>query len=50
MVPALGVTDVMLGTGMNVNWSADDVEDVPPTVVTVTSTAPMLSAGVTAVI
>ena len=35
---------------MNVNWSAEDDADVPPTVVTVTSTAPRLSAGETAVI
>jgi hypothetical protein len=33
-----------------VNWSADDVEDVPIRVVTVMSTVPAVSAGLTAVI
>ena len=36
----------MLGA-LNVNWSADDVSDVPPGVATVTSTVP-LPAGLVA--
>jgi hypothetical protein len=47
--PAVGITELTLGIGTNVNWSADEVADVPPTVITVTSTVPVLAAGVTAV-
>src|SRR5437879_7504555 len=49
--PAVGFTDVTAGAGAtNVNWSAADVADVPPTVVTVMSTVPADSAGEVAVI
>ncbi len=47
--PCDGETDVTVGTGAYVNWSASDVTDVPATVVTVTSTVPV-PAGDTAVI
>ena len=39
--PACGDTPVTVGTGAYVYWSAPDVGLVPPTVVTVTSTAPV---------
>jgi hypothetical protein len=48
--PPVGETPVTVGAAKNVNWSALLVADVPPTVVTVTSTVPAASAGVTAVI
>jgi hypothetical protein len=47
--PVDGVTPVTVGTPRYVNWSALDVVDVPPAVVTVTSTAPALPAGAVAV-
>ena len=36
-----GLTDVTVGTGSKVKWSADHVGDVPIGVVTVTSTVPV---------
>ena len=47
--PAVGTMLVTVGTGSYVNWSPDEVELVPPGVVTVTSTVPV-PAGETAVI
>jgi hypothetical protein len=43
--PLLGRTDVRGTMTLYVNWSALDRAEVPPTVVTVTSTVPALSAG-----
>src|SRR5207253_1933861 len=49
--PAVGFTDVTVGAGVTeVKWSPADVADVPPTVVTVTSTVPADAAGEGAVI
>src|SRR5438093_929159 len=48
--PAVGFTDVTVGASTKVNTSKNDVADVPPTVVTVTSTPPAACAGDTAVI
>jgi hypothetical protein len=48
--PVLGLTDVTVGTGSNVNRSAALVAEVPPVVVTVTSAVPAVSAGAVAVI
>nr|WP_263866878.1 hypothetical protein [Paenibacillus rhizovicinus] len=48
--PDVGDTLVIVGTAMYVNWSAADVADVPPGVVTVTSTVPELPAGAVTVI
>jgi hypothetical protein len=47
--PALGLTPVTVGAATYVNWSLDEVAEVPPGVVTVTSTVPALSAGEVAV-
>ena len=47
--PLFGLTDVTVGMAKKVNWSAGDVADVPPVVVTVTSTVPV-PAGDVAVI
>jgi hypothetical protein len=47
--PAVGEIDVTVGGATWVNWSAADVADVPPGVVTVTSTVPV-PAGDVAVI
>jgi hypothetical protein len=44
--PKPGLTAVTVGTAANVKLSAALVGDVPPTLLTVTSTAPALSAGV----
>jgi hypothetical protein len=38
--PEMGATEVTVGTTTNVNWSAGEVAEVPPAVVTVTSTVP----------
>ena len=46
--PLVGARAVTVGAAMNVNWSAADVSDVPPGVVTVTSSVPV-PAGLTAV-
>jgi hypothetical protein len=43
--PAVGLTALTDGTGMNVNLSNADVGLVPPELVTVTSTIPLDSAG-----
>ena len=48
--PALGVTLLTVGTLSKLNWSADEVVEVPPGVVTVVSTVPAASLGVVAVI
>jgi hypothetical protein len=48
--PALGTTELTVGSAMNVNWSAGEVAEVPPAVVTVTSTVPTASAGEVVVI
>jgi hypothetical protein len=48
--PALGATEVTVGGATKVNWSAALVADVPPSVVTVTSTGPAAWAGDIAVI
>jgi hypothetical protein len=48
--PAVGEMLVIVGAPMNVYWSAADVADVPPAVVTLTSTVPALPAGAVAVI
>ena len=42
--PLVGVIEVTVGT-INVNWSADEVAEVPSVVGTVTSTVPADSAG-----
>jgi hypothetical protein len=42
--------DGLLAEALNVNWSADEIGDVPSAVVTVTSTVPADSAGETATI
>ena len=53
--PEVGEIEVMTGAvgggggEINVNWSADEVVEVPPGVVTVTSTVPADSAGEVAV-
>jgi hypothetical protein len=47
--PTLGVTEVTTGATSYVNWSAEDVTEVPPGVVTVMSTVPIDSAGEVAV-
>ena len=47
--PEVGDIDVTVGTATYVNWSAAEVADVPPGVVTVTSTVPV-PAGDVAVI
>ena len=39
--PAVGDIALTVGTPMKVNWSAADVADVPPAVVTVISTVPV---------
>jgi hypothetical protein len=36
MVPVVGERPVIVGAATYVNWSDDDVDDVPPAVVTVT--------------
>jgi hypothetical protein len=43
--PELGLTAVTVGPSTKVNWSAEDVADVPPMVVAVRSTAPAACAG-----
>ncbi|BBH18908.1 hypothetical protein Back11_02530 [Paenibacillus baekrokdamisoli] len=48
--PAVGEMLVIVGAAMNVYWSAADVADVPPSVVTLTSTVPALPGGAMAVI
>src|SRR5689334_22939890 len=49
--PVVGLIAVSTGgEAVKVKWSADDIADVPPAVVTVTSTVPAGSAGATAVI
>ena len=49
--PALGVTELTVGTGaIKVKWSAEEVAEVPPVVVTVTSTVAAACAGEGAVI
>jgi len=48
--PEPGLTPVTLGGVTKVNWSAEDVPDVPPAVVTVMSIVPADSAGLVAVI
>ena len=48
--PAVGEIDVTVGGATYVYWSATVVADVPPTVVTVTSTVPAAPAGAVAVI
>src|SRR5271166_1057540 len=48
--PAFGLTPVTTGTLYEVNWSALEVAEVPPGVVTVTSTVPADAAGELAVI
>ena len=48
--PDDGLTPVTVGGGTNVNRSAELVALVPPGVVTLTSCAPALPAGATAVI
>jgi hypothetical protein len=48
--PALGATELTVGSATNVNWSAGEVEEVPPAVVTVTSTVPTAWAGEVVVI
>ena len=47
--PLFGLTPVMVGAAMNVNWSAALVALVPPAFVRVTSTVPAGPAGDTAV-
>jgi hypothetical protein len=47
--PVVGLSEVTVGSGAYVNWSADEVALVPEGVVTVTSTVPV-PAGLTAVI
>jgi hypothetical protein len=47
--PALGRTAVTVGTAAYVYWSAEPVAEVPPGVVTVTSTVPAEPAGELAV-
>ena len=47
--PKVGEIDVAVGPAIYVNWSAADVAEVPPTVVTLTSTVP-IPAGDVAVI
>jgi hypothetical protein len=47
--PEAGIMLVTVGAGMRVNWSDADVADVPPGVVTRTSTVPV-PAGAVAVI
>jgi hypothetical protein len=49
-VPLSGLMPDTVGAAMNVNWSLELEELVPPAVVTVTSTVPALAAGDTAVI
>jgi hypothetical protein len=48
--PLAGLTAVTVGAPSKVNWSAEDVADVPEELVTVMSTVPALSAGLVAVI
>ena len=48
--PVFGLTLVTVGGPSKVNWSAADGAEVPPGVVTVTSTVPAPSPGVVAVI
>jgi hypothetical protein len=48
--PALGATELTVGSAMNANWSAGEVAEVPPAVVTVTSTIPTAWAGEVVVI
>jgi hypothetical protein len=43
--PAVGLTPVTVGAATYVNRSADEVADVPPAVVTVTSTVPAVPEG-----
>ena len=38
--PEVGATEVTVGSAMNVNWSAEEVAEVPPAVVAVMSTCP----------
>ena len=45
--PALGLTAVTVGAGMKVKSSALEVAEVPPAVVTVTSTVPVPAGEVT---
>jgi len=44
------ISDPVIGGAAYVNWSADDVADVPTEVTTVTSTGPAGPAGLVAVI
>jgi hypothetical protein len=48
--PEVGLIELTVGAGMYVNWSDDDVLDVPTGLVTVMSTAPRDPAGETAII
>jgi hypothetical protein len=48
--PDLGLMPVTAGGATYVNWSADEVAEVPPGVTTVTSTVPAVPAGLVAVI
>ena len=48
--PELGTTELTAGSEMKVNWSLAEFAEVPPTVVTVTSTVPAGLAGEVAVI
>src|SRR5579863_756567 len=48
--PLVGLSEDTVGAPVNVNWSPDEVAEVPPAVVTVTSTVPADSAGDVAVI
>lgn len=48
--PLVGLRPVTLGTAAEVNWSADEVAEVPLVVVTVTSKVPAVPAGEVAAI
>ena len=48
--PAAGLTPVTVGAAMAVNWSAAEVVETPPGLVTVMSTVPAGTAGLAAVI
>ena len=43
--PADGLTEVIVGIASKVNWSAEEMADAPPGVVTVRSTVPAASEG-----
>ena len=47
--PEVGRTEVTVGGVTKVKWSAEEIAEVPPTVVTVTSTVPAACAGEKAV-